>query len=78
MSAHFNFELTRVQRLDIRIRFGDLKKLPKSDELRVLLDDLDLITVANPGKVDSLTRLWTLDDEMHVSYHLPVNFALIF
>ena len=58
---------------DIRIKFGDAKKLPKSDVLQVLLGDLDSITVANSEKVDSLTRRWTLDSEMYVTPLPHVN-----
>ncbi|KLO08319.1 WD40 repeat-like protein [Schizopora paradoxa] len=49
---------------NICIKFEDAKKLSKSDELQVLLGDLDSITAANPEKLDSLTRRWTLDSEI--------------
>ncbi|KLO08314.1 WD40 repeat-like protein [Schizopora paradoxa] len=49
---------------NICIQYGDAKKLSKSDGLQVLLGDLESITVANPEKVDSLTRRWTLDSEI--------------
>lgn len=53
-----------VVRPDIRITFGDAKKLSKSVGLQVLLGDLEPITAANPTNEVDLTRRWTLDDEM--------------
>ncbi|KLO04488.1 hypothetical protein SCHPADRAFT_1003285 [Schizopora paradoxa] len=64
---------------NIRIKFGDAKKLFASDELQVLLGDLDSITVVSPEKLDSLTRRWTLDSEIllfpgdTITFRVPIR-----
>ncbi|KLO05131.1 hypothetical protein SCHPADRAFT_735857, partial [Schizopora paradoxa] len=68
----------------ICIQFGDAGKLSKSDELQVLLNDLDPIRATNPKNEDSLTRRWTLNDEIllfpgdTITFRVPIRMGRTF